>query len=111
MRLESSAADIFPPRYPSGESRNKSGFTGGILLHRGVDFSSFNTDSFAPILFGGLIFGCIGSGAWMYGKRRSSAPHMILGAILIGYAYFTDNLLVLYGLGTILTAMLFVFKG
>jgi hypothetical protein len=80
-----------------------------------VDFQELlkntNTDSFGPILFAGMIFGCIGGGAWMWGKRRSSAPHMILGALLIGYPYFTNNLIILWGAGVILTAMLFVFKG
>ena len=69
-----------------------------------------NTDSWGPILFAGLIFGCIGMGAWMYGKRQSSAAHMILGVALIAYPYFTANLIILYGVGIALTAALFVFR-
>ena len=70
-----------------------------------------NTASWGAILFAGLIFGSIGVGAWIYGKRRASAPHLLLGAILVLYPYFTGNLIILYGVGIILTALLFVFKG
>lgn len=73
-------------------------------------FKSANTNSFGPILFAGLIFGSIGMGAWIYGKKRASAAHMILGAVLIAYPYFTGNLIILYGVGIILTIALFVFR-
>ena len=72
---------------------------------------NYNTDSIGPILFAGVIFGSIGAGAWMYGKKRASAAHMILGVVLIAYPYFTGNLIILYGVGIILTLMLFVFRG
>lgn len=62
----------------------------------------------ANILFAGLLFGCIGSGAFVFGKRRSSATHMILGAALMGYPYFMSNTLALYGVGIALTAALFI---
>ena len=73
-------------------------------------FKDANTDSWGPILFAGLIFGSIGMGAWVYGKRRASAAHLLLGAVLIGYPYFTGNLIILYGVGIALTIALFVFK-
>jgi hypothetical protein len=69
-----------------------------------------NTTWIFNMLFAGMAFGCVGSGAWMYGKRRSSAPHMIIGAILIIYPYFTGNVMVLYGVGVVLTVALFLFK-
>ena len=71
---------------------------------------STQTDSFTAVLFAGVIFGSIGVGAWIYGKKRASAAHMILGAVLIAYPYFTMNLIILYGVGVVLTLMLFVFK-
>lgn len=69
-----------------------------------------NTDSWGPILFAGLVFGSIGWGAWIYGKRRSSVPHLLLGVALMGYPYFVSNLILLWGVGVILTLLLFVFR-
>jgi hypothetical protein len=57
-----------------------------------------------------MAFGCVGAGAWMYGKRRASAPHMVLGAILIGYSYFISDPVILYGIGIALTLALFAVK-
>ena len=114
MGLESPAADTF--RFIPGETRNK------IWIHQGESFKgqtvdqlqdllkNTNTDSWGPILFAGLIFGSIGMGAWIYGKKQTSALHMILGAVLIGYPYFTSNLIILYAVGIALTAALFVFR-
>jgi hypothetical protein len=64
----------------------------------------------SSILFAGVLFGSIGCGAFVYGKRRASAAHMILGALLMGYPYFVSGAPALYGIGAALTAALFVFK-
>jgi len=64
----------------------------------------------ATVLFAGVLFGSIGCGAFIYGKKRASAAHMILGALLIGYPYFVSSLTSLIGIGLALTAALFLFK-
>jgi len=62
------------------------------------------------LLLAGVLFGSIGCGAFIYGKRRASAIHMILGAVLIAYPYFVATVPMLIGIGVALTAALFVFK-
>ena len=64
----------------------------------------------SAILLAGVLFGSIGCGAFVYGKSRASAAHMILGALLIGYPYFVSSMPVLIGVGVILTVALFFFK-
>jgi hypothetical protein len=68
-------------------------------------------DPMESILLASLLFGSIGCGAFVYGKRQTSAVHMILGALLIGYPYDVSNTFALYGIGIALTLALFVFKG
>ena len=62
------------------------------------------------VLFAGVLFGAIGCGAFVYGKRRASAAHMILGALLIGYPYFVSGALALWGIGLALTLALLIFR-
>lgn len=62
------------------------------------------------VLFAGLLFGMIGTGAFMYGKRQGSAAHMLLGVGLMAYPYFIADTLALYAVGFLLTAALFYFK-
>jgi hypothetical protein len=61
----------------------------------------------AGVLFAGVIFGCIGSGAFIYGKKRGSGRHMVMGAILMGYPYLIGDVWLLYGIGIALTIALF----
>lgn len=63
------------------------------------------------VLFAGLLFGMIGCGAFMYGKRQASAVHMLLGAALMAYPYFIADTWALYAVGSLLTAALFAFRG
>ena len=60
-------------------------------------------------LFAGIIFGSIGFGAFIYGKKQSSAKAMIIGIILMAYPYFISNLIALYATGILLTACLWIF--
>ena len=79
----------------------------------GVGAASEKTVAYPPmatLLLAGVIFGSIGCGAFVYGKRRASAAHMILGALLCGYPYFVSSIPALIGIGVALTAALFVFK-
>lgn len=61
-------------------------------------------------LFAWLLFGCIGSAAFLYGKKQGSMAHMILGALLMGYPYLVSTVLPLYAVGVALTVALFIFK-
>ena len=58
-----------------------------------------------------MIFGSIGFGAFIYGKKQSSFSAMMIGALLMAYPYFVANVIALYAIGIILTLALFIFRG
>jgi hypothetical protein len=64
----------------------------------------------AANLFGGLLFGCIGLGAFIYGKRQASWKAMATGVALMAYPYFIPNTIAMYGIGLALTVALFAFR-
>ncbi|MCK4909128.1 MAG: hypothetical protein KAS70_04450 [Planctomycetes bacterium] len=65
----------------------------------------------AANIFAWILFGAIGLAAFMIGKRRSAAPLLIIGILLMGYPYFISDTLALYLIGVLLTVSLFVFRG
>jgi len=68
-----------------------------------------NTFGFAN-LFASLMFGSVGLGAFVYGKKTSNWKPMAIGALLMGYTYFIDSTLLLYSIGIALCVSLFVFR-
>lgn len=63
-----------------------------------------------PNLIGGFLFSGIGFVAFAYGKKMSLLRTMLLGIVLMVYPYFFSNTWLLYGIGSALTAALFLFK-
>ena len=61
-------------------------------------------------LLGGLIFASIGFVAFIYGKRMHVWKPMLLGLGLMAYPYFVENDLVMFAIGVIGTAALFLFR-
>ena len=61
-------------------------------------------------LFGSLIFGSIGFGAFLYGKKQASFKLMIIGILLMAFPYFVPSVIALYAIGILLTVALFVFR-
>jgi len=59
-------------------------------------------------IFAGIIFGSIGFGAFIYGKKQSNFKVLVIGVILTVYPYFVQNPIALYAIGGILTVALFV---
>ena len=59
-------------------------------------------------LFAGIVFGCIGFGAWRWGRKRDSARGMILGILLMGFPYFVSGSVMTWVVGAVLTAALFI---
>ncbi len=49
----------------------------------------------------------VGFVAWVYGRRRQSARHMVLGAALIAYSYFVPNPWLCFSIGAVLALLLF----
>ena len=64
----------------------------------------------ASQLFAGVIFGCIGFSAFLYGKKAARMNPMLLGVALMAYPYFVPNVLAMYAIGILLTAALFVVR-
>jgi hypothetical protein len=61
-------------------------------------------------LFGQLAFGVIGFAAFMYGKKTAGLRVMLIGFALMIYPWFVDPTWLLYTIGIMLTAALFVFR-
>ncbi|MDQ6626448.1 MAG: hypothetical protein M3Y69_09990 [Verrucomicrobiota bacterium] len=61
-------------------------------------------------LIGGLIFSSIGLIAFVYGKRMHVWKPMFIGLGLMAYPYFVSTDVLLYSLGAVLTAALFLFR-
>ncbi len=57
-----------------------------------------------------LLFGSVGFVAFVYGKRMHIWKPMFIGLALMVYTYFVQSPILLYGIGTVLTAGLFVFR-
>ena len=64
----------------------------------------FEMDSIAVLLWG-LLFGSIGFGFFLYGKRQKTVVPLITGMALCVVPYFIANVYVLVGVGVILVAI------
>ena len=61
-------------------------------------------------LFGALLFGAIGMGAFVFGKRRGLAMPMIIGVALMAYPYFISNGTLVFIIGAALCYLLYLFR-
>ena len=61
-------------------------------------------------LFAGILFGGIGTAAFIYGKKISSFKKMIMGGLLFFYPFLISDPLAMYAVGVALTITLLVFK-
>ena len=64
----------------------------------------FETGSTAVLLWG-LLFGSIGFGFFLYGKKQKAVVPIITGIALCVVPYFIANVYVLVGVGVILVAI------
>ena len=53
----------------------------------------------------GLLFGSIGLGYFIYGRKQSRAVPLVCGLALIVYPYFVSNITLLVGIGVLLAAI------
>ncbi|OAI43429.1 hypothetical protein AYO41_00020 [Verrucomicrobia bacterium SCGC AG-212-E04] len=61
-------------------------------------------------IFGMILFGSIGLGAFFYGRKASSWRALVIGFALMAYPYFVTETWLLYAIGSALTAALFIFR-
>ena len=60
--------------------------------------------------FGGIIFGAVGLAAFIYGKKQASFKPMLIGILLMVFPYFISNTVIVFVIGSLLIAALFVFR-
>ena len=58
----------------------------------------------SQLLFG-VLFGSIGLGYFIYGKKQKIVVPFIVGILLMTYPYFIENTMLLVGIGTFLTIL------
>jgi hypothetical protein len=61
-------------------------------------------------LFAAILFGSIGFAAFIYGKKTMSWKAMVIGVALMVYPYFIGPTWLLYLIGAVLSASLFIFR-
>ena len=52
-----------------------------------------------------MIFGAIGSGYFIYGKKQQNVPFLIAGVALCLYPYFFSSVLAIVALGCVIAAI------
>lgn len=62
------------------------------------------------VLLWGLLFGSIGFGFFIYGKKQKAVVPLITGIMLCVVPYFIANVYVLVGVGVVLVAIPFVVR-
>ncbi|MEG0482236.1 MAG: amino acid transport protein [Acinetobacter sp.] len=51
----------------------------------------------------GVLFGSIGLGYFIYGKKQKIIVPFVVGILLMTYSYFVENTMLLVGIGSFLT--------
>jgi hypothetical protein len=62
----------------------------------------------ATSLIVSMIIGSVGLVAFIYGKRQSRMPQMLVGLVMMIYQYFVPNVFLMAGIGVALTAGLWL---
>ena len=57
------------------------------------------------VLLWGLLFGSIGLGYFIYGKKQRAVVPLVCGLGLMVFPYFVPNTILLVGIGALLTAI------
>ena len=61
-------------------------------------------------LLWGLLFGSIGLGFFIYGKKQKAVVPLACGVALMVYPYFVSNVMLLVGMGVILVVIPYFFR-
>lgn len=62
------------------------------------------------VLLWGLLFGSVGFGFFIYGKKQKAVVPLVTGIVLCVVPYFIANVYVLVGVGVVLMAIPFVVR-
>lgn len=58
----------------------------------------------------GVVFGAIGSGYFLYGRKQTALVPLLCGLALMGFPYFVDDQVMLVAIGLVLCAVPFVIR-
>lgn len=61
-------------------------------------------------LFGAILFGAIGMGAFVHGRRVAPAPVMVIAVLLMVYPYVVSEAWLVYAIGALLCYGLYLFR-
>lgn len=61
-------------------------------------------------LLSGALFGCVGLGYFVYGKKQQAVVPLICGVVLMALPYFVDSTLALVIIGAVLVAVPYFFR-
>ena len=62
----------------------------------------------ANTLIASIVPSSIGLVMFMYGKRQSRAPHMLVGIVMMAYPYFVPNIPLMFGIALVLSGGLWL---
>ena len=62
----------------------------------------------ANALLASFVPSSIGLVMFMYGKRQSRAPHMLVGIVMMAYPYFVPNIPLMFGIALVLSGGLWL---
>lgn len=62
------------------------------------------------VLLWGLLFGSIGLGYFIYGRKQSAPVPLLCGLALMIFPYFVSNIPLLVGVGVLLVAVPYFFR-
>ena len=58
----------------------------------------------------GILFGAIGVGYIVYGRKQRRAIALLCGVVLCAFPYFLDNAYLIIGIGVVLMAVPFIVR-
>jgi hypothetical protein len=62
----------------------------------------------ANSLLASLLVSSIGVGLFLYGKKQSRLPQLVVGIIMVGYSYFVSDVLLMFAIAAVLIGLLFL---
>lgn len=98
-------SSMITPEAAQGIKQYAEVYLGNEVMGSGQSGNTVFANVFAWIIFGG-----VGFIAFMYGKKNSLLKPLLIGILLMVYPYFVHGLWLLYGVGIVLTALLYFLR-
>jgi len=74
-----------------------------------VLFASLKTISMAAVLWS-VLFGSIGLGYFMYGRKQKATVPLVCGLLLMVYPYVIANAVAIFVIGVVITAVPYFYR-